>query len=119
MKILLDSCVWGGSKGVLLAAGHDVVWTGDWPSDPGDREILTIAHQERRVLVTLDKDFGELATVHGVRHSGVMRLVGFRAREQGDAIRQLVGQFGADLLLGALVIAYPDRVRIRPADDQR
>ena len=37
------------------------MWFGDWSRDPGDEEILAIADQERRILVTLDKDFGELA----------------------------------------------------------
>ena len=36
---------------------------GDWPTDPGDDDILTYAYQEDRILVTLDKDFGELAIV--------------------------------------------------------
>ncbi|NJK90786.1 MAG: hypothetical protein HC904_02490 [Blastochloris sp.] len=40
MKILLDTCVWGGVKQELLAAGHDVLWMGDLPQDPGDSEIL-------------------------------------------------------------------------------
>ena len=35
MKILLDTCVWGGVVQELRAAGHDVVWTGDWQEDPG------------------------------------------------------------------------------------
>lgn len=60
MKLLLDSCVWGGAVARLRAAGHDVVWSGDWPADPGDEEILAHALAEGRVLVTLDKDFGEL-----------------------------------------------------------
>ncbi len=61
MKILLDACVWGGVRAALAAAGHDVIWAGDWSSDPGDEEILDQAAAENRVLVTLDKDFGELA----------------------------------------------------------
>ena len=67
MKILLDTCVWGGVAQELRAAGHEVVWTGDWQEDPGDDEILERAHKEGRVLVTLDKDFGELAIVHSDR----------------------------------------------------
>lgn len=63
MKILLDTCVWGGARKDLEAAGHDVDWAGDWPKDPGDEEILAYAHREGRVLVTLDKDFGEMAIV--------------------------------------------------------
>jgi predicted nuclease of predicted toxin-antitoxin system len=60
MKILLDTCVWGGARKTLAAAGHDVEWTGNWPQDPGDDTILAHAYQEGRILVTLDKDFGEL-----------------------------------------------------------
>ena len=40
MKILLDACVWGGTLKDLEVSGHDVVWAGDWPEDPGDEEIL-------------------------------------------------------------------------------
>ncbi len=32
MKLLLGSCVWGGTKAELQALGHDVVWCGDWES---------------------------------------------------------------------------------------
>ena len=45
MKLLLDTRVWGGACQELESAGHDVVWTGNWPSDPGDKEILAYAHQ--------------------------------------------------------------------------
>ena len=31
--------------------------------DPGDEEILATAYAEGRILITLDKDFGELAVV--------------------------------------------------------
>ena len=75
MKVLLDTCVWGGVRKALSDAGHDVVWTGDWEEDPGDDEILAHAYREGRVLVTLDKDFGTLAFLHGRPHSGIVRLV--------------------------------------------
>ncbi|MFV1981414.1 MAG: DUF5615 family PIN-like protein [Rhodothermia bacterium] len=60
MKVMLDTCVWGGALPDLRTAGHDVVWTGEWDEDPGDDEILARAHAEERVLVTLDKDFCEM-----------------------------------------------------------
>lgn len=63
MKLMLDACVWGGAVAELQAAAHDVVWAGGWSEDPGDDEILARAHAERWILVTLDKDFGELAIV--------------------------------------------------------
>lgn len=58
MRVLLDTCIWGGVRDALSDAGHDVVWTGDWEEDPGDDEIMGSAFAEGRVLVTLDKDFG-------------------------------------------------------------
>ncbi len=50
MKVLLDTCVWGGAVKDLRSAGHDVIWAGEWEEDPGDEEVLTKAHIERRVL---------------------------------------------------------------------
>src|SRR5258706_13244335 len=46
MKLLLDSCVWGKANEPLRAAGHDVVYTGDWIHDPGDQQILAVAAQQ-------------------------------------------------------------------------
>ncbi len=40
MKVLLDSCIWGGAKRDLEAAGFDVVWVGDFLKDPGDEAIM-------------------------------------------------------------------------------
>jgi hypothetical protein len=65
VKLLLDTCVPSGVRDALLDASHDVEWCGEWPSDPGDEEILARARQDQRVVVTLDKDFGELAVVRG------------------------------------------------------
>jgi predicted nuclease of predicted toxin-antitoxin system len=58
VKALLDVCVWGGARDVLLAAGHEVESAAGWPRDPGDPQILAHAHQNGQVLITLDKDFG-------------------------------------------------------------
>ena len=76
----MDTCVWGGTREHLRALGHDVIWAGDWPEDPGDEEILARAYREKRILVMLDKDFGEIAIVHDTLHSGILRLVDVAAR---------------------------------------
>jgi len=117
VRVLLDTCVWGGAFAVLEAAGHDVIWTGDWPRDPGDREILARAHAETRILVTLDKDFGELAIVRGQPHHGILRLVDLPAREQSSRCAQLIERHGEELMRGAIVTAEIDRVRIRSPND--
>lgn len=123
MKVLLDICIWGGTVEELRKLGHDVVWAGEWAEDPGDEEILARAHAEGRVLVTLDKDFGELAVVQGTRHSGILRIVGFGVMQQAGVCAQVLGLHGEELSCGAIVTAEPGRLRIRPAregnDDSR
>jgi predicted nuclease of predicted toxin-antitoxin system len=116
MKPLLDACVWGGVVKQLESAGHDVVWAGDWPENPSDEEILKRAHRENRILVTLGKDFGELAIVHGMSHSGIVRLVSLSSRQQGSVCQGVVDRHGEELLSGAIVTAEPHRLRIRPPE---
>jgi predicted nuclease of predicted toxin-antitoxin system len=113
VKILLDTCVWGKAAIELVAAGHDVVWAGDWTTDPGDEQILAQAKSESRVLVTLDKDFGELAIVRGLLHCGIVRLVGIAARHQAAACLHVLKAHGDELQRGAVVTAEPGRLRIR------
>ncbi len=113
MRVLFDSCVSALAKNVLDDAGHDVIWVGDWPRDPGDQEILTRALGELRILVTIDKDFGELIIVRGQLHVGLIRLIGFRASQQGQATLRLLQAYEEPLAKAAIVTAEPWRVRIR------
>jgi predicted nuclease of predicted toxin-antitoxin system len=113
VRLLLDSCVWGGAVGRLRAAGHDVVWSGDWQADPGDAEILAFAFAEGRVLVTLDKDFGELAIVRELPHAGILRLVGLSALQQAELTLRVIEAHGADLTAGAIITAEAGRLRVR------
>ncbi|HNB54975.1 MAG TPA: DUF5615 family PIN-like protein [Anaerolineales bacterium] len=113
MKILLDSCVWGRSQEEIRAAGHEVIWCGDWTKDPGDNEILAYAYQEKSILVTLDKDFGELAIVFGHPHAGIVRLVNIPARQQATTTLFVVERYGEHLREGAIVTIDKDKIRIR------
>ena len=116
MKILLDTCVWGKAQEKLVQEGHDVVWGGDWSEDPGDLEILERAHKEGRVLITLDKDFGELAIVRRIPHSGIIRLVEISARQQADVCLQVIHRYEDILGKGAIITVQANRIRIRPAE---
>ena len=115
MKVLLDSCVAAQAPDVVRLAGHDVTWAGDWPKDPGDDEILARAFAESRVLATIDKDFGELVIAKGGAHAGLIRLVGFRARDQGPALVRLLATYERELSDRAILTAEPWRVRVRSA----
>jgi len=118
MKLLLDTCVWSKARLELEAAGHDVIWSGDWERDPGDSEILARAYREGRILVTLDKDFGELVVVKGLKHSGIIRLVNLSATQQAQACLRVVERYGNELQSGAIATVEVDRVRIRPPDQE-
>jgi predicted nuclease of predicted toxin-antitoxin system len=113
MKVLLDSCVAQQAAHQIQENGYDVIWTGNWPNDPGDEQILRRAAADGRVLITIDKDFGELAIVQGIVHTGLIRLVGFRAADQGAAIIRLLSAYETELAAGAILTAEPWRVRVR------
>ena len=121
MKLLLDTgaglgpCVWGKASDELSTVGHDVICSGAWPQDPGDEEILAFAHREGRVLVTLDKDFGELAIVRGSAHSGILRLVNISAKHHASVCLRVIASHGKELEASAIITAEPGRLRVRPA----
>lgn len=115
MNILLDTCVWKGAQSVLKNLGHNVVWIGNMEEDPGDTFIIKQAFSEKRILVTLDKDFGELAIHWGLQHFGIIRLVDCAARKQGQLIEIILKRYAEELLKGAIITAEPGRIRIRPA----
>ena len=113
MKLLLDTCVYGKALEELLQAGHDVIWTGSWDRDPGDTEILAIAFSQQRIVITLDKDFGELAVFKNELHSGIIRLVNIPALDQGKFILHILKKHEQELLSGAIVTANRTRIRVR------
>lgn len=117
MKLLLDTCVWGGARADLQAAGHDVLWTGDLEQDPGDEDLLAQAHADQRVLITLDKDFGELAIRRNLPHAGIMRLVNVSARQQGAVCQQVLARHGDELARGTIITVEAGRLCIRPPSD--
>ena len=48
-------------RGTRLAAGHDVNWDSEISPGITDTQVIELAIQQDRILVTFDKDFGELA----------------------------------------------------------
>lgn len=113
MKLLLDSCISNKAQKELQVARYDVIWVGEWPEDPGDEEILARAYKEGRILVTLDRDFGELAIVYRKPHAGIIRLVNTLARSQASVCLHVLRVYGDELAAGAIITADPGRLRVR------
>jgi predicted nuclease of predicted toxin-antitoxin system len=97
----------------LRNAGHEVALVADWPSDPGDEIILAEAAADGRILITLDKDFGELVIARGQAHGGIIRLVNISARRQSTYCTQVLANYAAELQNRAIIAVEPGRVRIR------
>ncbi len=57
----------------------------DYPHALKDREVLAIAWQEQRILMTNDRDFGELLVRQRLAHAGVIL---FRLHNEALATKQ-------------------------------
>ncbi len=69
--------------------------------------------QEQRILITLDKDFGELVFLRGQSHTGIIRLVEVPSLMQAEAIQAIVSKQGEELARGAIITLKNNRLRIR------
>jgi predicted nuclease of predicted toxin-antitoxin system len=58
----------------LRAAGYDVLAVRDLDPGMSDENILARAAAEQRLVITMDKDFGELVYRSGHAHAGVLLL---------------------------------------------
>ena len=116
MKFLLDACAASRAlKETLVDLGHDVRSAQDEYAHASDETLLALAYEEQRVLITEDKDFGELVFLRRRPHPCIIRLVELRVAEKVGAIRELIKQQGEALRAGAIVVVTRSRVRIRPA----
>jgi predicted nuclease of predicted toxin-antitoxin system len=61
MRFLADENFPGDAVTALRAAGHDVLWIRTDAPGINDQDVLSRSLSDARVLLTFDKDFGELA----------------------------------------------------------
>ena len=113
MRFLADeSCDFAVTR-TLRDAGHDVVAMSEKAPGSKDSEVIGLAREDGRVLVTEDKDFGQLIYAGGQGGTGVV-LIRFAApvsRQAPAAVLELVAAFG-DRLPVSFVVLEPGRVRI-------
>jgi predicted nuclease of predicted toxin-antitoxin system len=66
MMFLADQDVYASTIGFLGGLGHDVVSAGQLGlSQAPDADVLRVAHQQGRIFVTRNRDFGSLVFVQG------------------------------------------------------
>ena len=116
MKFLLDACAASRAlQEALTTLGHDVRSARGEYARASDEALLALAYEERRVIVTEDKDFGELVFLRRLPHPCIVRLVELRVAEQVDGMRDLIERHSDALRVGAIVVVTRRRVRIRSA----
>jgi len=97
----------------LRSDGHDVQAVADGSAGADDDVVLDVAMREGRVLLTEDKDFGQLFFA-SARPAGGVILMRFPARARralSTAVAELVRQEG-ERLTGCFVVMQPGRSRI-------
>lgn len=116
MRFLADeSCDFAAVR-ALRAAGHDVLAVSEFRRRSVDRELMQTAHDEGRVLLTEDKDFGWLAFVTHADSAGVVLIrfpAGARRTLAATVVRLIeeVEHRGATLQ-DSFVVLRPGSIRI-------
>jgi predicted nuclease of predicted toxin-antitoxin system len=115
MRFLANENFPGTAVTALDVGGHDVVWVRLAAPGATDLEVLAWAVREQRILLTFDKDFGELARVSRLLPtSGVIlfRLPMPQPSEVGARLTSLIAS--RNDWAGYFSVIEPGRVRMRP-----
>ena len=115
MRFLANENFPGAAVTALGAAGHDIVWIRTAAPGASDPDVLAWAAREKRVLLTFDKDFGELARASAL--PGMCGVVLFRIpmAKPGDVGKQLAKLITSrEDWAGHFSVVEPGRVRMRP-----
>jgi len=115
MRFLADENVESAVVEALRHLGHDILEVGEVNPGIDDGAVVRLAAREKRVLITNDKDFGEITVRRGQRIPGVLllRLPGRTGSAKAPVAASAVRGAGSHLL-GRIHVVEPGRVRSRP-----
>jgi predicted nuclease of predicted toxin-antitoxin system len=115
MRLLANENVPGPVVTALRAAGHDVLWVKERIPGAADRDVLARAQAETRIVVTFDKDFGELAVRSGLpSSSGVVLFRLHGTSPDVDNARAVATLTSRDDWSGHFAVVTDERIRFRP-----
>ena len=115
MRFLVDECCDTELIAGLREDGHDVLAVEEYRRSEVDEEVLPIAFDEERILVTEDRDFGELVFRFQLPARGVvyLRFPVTKGDQKLPRMRDLLRD-ATERLPGAFVVVEPERIRFRP-----
>jgi predicted nuclease of predicted toxin-antitoxin system len=117
-RLLADENVPSPAVSALRQEGHDVVWIHEEAPGTPDVVVLARAQQEGRVVVTFDKDFGELAFRLGAATTCGVVLFRISATSPNAAARAAVTAFATRADWSATFAVVEDgRMRVRSLAD--
>ena len=114
-RLLANENVPGDAIVAARAASHDVMWIREVARGADDNSVLALALSEKRILLTFDKDFGEMVFRLGRTASCGIILARPRLRSS-----QYLTQFLLDVLSqsveweGHFSVAQEGRLRLIP-----
>ena len=115
MRFLANENIPGVAVTALAAAGHDVTWVRSTAPGTTDSDVIAWAVREGGILLTFDKDFGELARNAALPSSCGVILLRMPVPRTDKAGARFAASIGSrkDWASNFSVIE-PDRVRMRP-----
>jgi predicted nuclease of predicted toxin-antitoxin system len=112
VRILADTNIVAQAVRALRALGHDVLYVGERPVDPGDLALLIEAAAGGRVFVTKDRDIGALVHRDSLPHHGVLLLDDLgNASAESELIVAVLSSHRAQLAASAFLRAGVGGVR--------
>ncbi len=115
MRFLADECCDTGLVESLRNDGHDVSYVAEEKPGTPDDEILIAAYNEGRILITEDKDFGELVYRLKKPSIGII-LIRIDVKDKHlkwELLKKLLDRY-SDRLSGNFVVIDTKKYRFRP-----
>jgi predicted nuclease of predicted toxin-antitoxin system len=115
MLWLIDECVDAAVASQLRDAGHDVICVSDIAPRATDLQVMDRANHEKRLLLTEDKDFGDLVFRQARPVPGLvlLRIGSAQRSRKGARLMSVIERFG-DTLVGRYTVIEGARFRSRP-----